>query len=188
MCNQCPDLSGSSSVLSRRRLLAGAASAAAGLALAPTARATEARALVLYHTHTREQLSVTYAENGAHIPEALHEISQFLRDFRTGDVHPIDPGLLDTLHWLRMRAGSRGTYEIISGYRSPRTNEMLRTTGGGGVAQRSLHMEGKAIDVRLTGVRTARLREEALAMQVGGVGYYPDSDFVHVDTGRVRQW
>jgi uncharacterized protein YcbK (DUF882 family) len=186
MCNQCSDLS-RSSVLTRRKLLVGAASAA-GLVLAPSARASEPRALALYHTHTGERLRVTYAQNGAHIPEALQEISQFLRDFRTGDVHPIDPDLLDTLHWLRSRTGSRGTYEIISGYRSPRTNEMLRTTGGGGVAQRSLHMEGKAIDVRLTGVRTARLREEALAVQAGGVGYYPDSDFVHVDTGRVRQW
>ena len=131
---------------------------------------------------------MTYAENGAHIPEALDEISHFLRDFRTGDVHPVDPGLLDVLHHLRERAGGRGTFEIISAYRSPRTNEMLRRTGGGGVAKRSLHMEGKAIDVRLTSVRTKRLREEALAMSAGGVGFYPDSDFVHVDTGRVRQW
>lgn len=131
---------------------------------------------------------MTYAENGAHIPEALKEISHFLRDFRTGDMHPVDPGLLDVLHGLHERAGGRGTFEIISAYRSPRTNEMLRKTGGGGVARRSLHMEGKAIDVRLTSVRTRRLREEALAMGAGGVGFYPDSDFVHVDTGRVRQW
>jgi uncharacterized protein YcbK (DUF882 family) len=133
-------------------------------------------------------LRVTYVENGVPVPEALAEISRFLRDFRTGDVHPIDPDLLDALYALRTRAGDRGTYEIISAYRSPRTNEMLRNSGGGGVAKRSLHMEGKAIDVRLTGVRTSRLREEALALHVGGVGYYPDSDFVHVDTGRVRQW
>jgi uncharacterized protein YcbK (DUF882 family) len=191
MCNQCDDLSEShvsvSHLLKRRTLLTGAAAAIA-LHVAPIARATESRVLALYHTHTRERLRVTYAANGALIPEALDEISQFLRDFRTGDMHPIDPGLLDTLHHLRLRAGGKGTYEIISAYRSPVTNEMLRTTGGGGVAKRSLHMEGKAIDVRLTGVRTSRLRQEALALHAGGVGYYADSDFVHVDTGRVRQW
>lgn len=189
MCNHCHDLS-NPRVIGRRALLAGAA-AAAGLALAHRAAASvapEPRSLAFYHTHTRERLRLTYAENGAHIPEALEEISHFLRDFRTGDVHPIDPDLLDSLYSLRARAGSRGAYEIISGYRSPRTNEMLRTARGGGVAKRSLHMEGKAIDVRLTGVRTARLRQEALSMQSGGVGFYPDSDFVHVDTGRVRQW
>jgi uncharacterized protein YcbK (DUF882 family) len=186
MCNHCHDQS-NPLVLSRRKLLA--AAAAAGLHfIAPAARAAAPRTLALYHTHTGERLRVTYVENGVHIPEALAEISQFLRDFRTGEVHPIDPGLLDALHSLRSRAGGKGPYEIISGYRSPRTNEMLRNSGGGGVAKRSLHMEGKAIDVRLTGVRTARLRKEALALHVGGVGYYPDSDFVHVDTGRVRQW
>ncbi|HEX7081682.1 MAG TPA: DUF882 domain-containing protein [Gammaproteobacteria bacterium] len=186
MCRHCPDLS-ERRVIGRRALLAGAASAAA-LALVPPARATEARTLALYHTHTRERLRITYSANGVHIPEALREISRFLRDFRTGDVHPIDPALLDALYALRARTGGRGTYEIISGYRSPKTNEMLRRTRGGGVAKRSLHMEGKAIDVRLTGVRTSRLRAEALAMKAGGVGFYPDSDFVHVDTGRVRQW
>jgi uncharacterized protein YcbK (DUF882 family) len=174
-------------LLSRRKLLA-AVVATAGLHFAPRARAATPRTLAFYHTHTGERLRVTYVENGVPVPEALAEISRFLRDFRTGDVHPIDPELLDALYALRSRAGDRGTYEIISGYRSPRTNEMLRNNGGGGVAKRSLHMEGKAIDVRLTGVRTSRLREEALALHVGGVGYYPDSDFVHVDTGRVRQW
>lgn len=186
MCKSCHDLP-AGYVIDRRTLLAGAV-ASAGLALARPARAAESRALALYHTHTGERLRVTYAENGAHIPEALDEISHFLRDFRTGEAHPIDPDLLDVLHRLRTRTSGRGPYEIISAYRSPRTNEMLRRTGGGGVAKRSLHMEGKAIDVRLTGVRTARLREEALAMQAGGVGFYPDSDFVHVDTGRVRRW
>ncbi|MBN1239586.1 MAG: DUF882 domain-containing protein [Gammaproteobacteria bacterium] len=187
MCKYCHELSTPGTV-GRRAILAGAASAAAFALAAPAGAAAEPRSLALYHTHTGERLRVTYAENGAHIPEALEEISHFLRDFRTGDLHPIDPDLLDVLHRLRSRAGGRGTYEIISAYRSPRTNEMLRKTGGGGVAKRSLHMEGKAIDVRLTGVRTARLREEALAMKSGGVGFYPDSDFVHVDTGRVRQW
>jgi uncharacterized protein YcbK (DUF882 family) len=187
MCNHSDDPS-NPCLLSRRALLA-AAVAAAGLQFALKAHAATPRSLAFYHTHTGERLRVTYIENGAPVPEALDEISHFLRDFRTGDVHPIDPALLDVLYALRTRAGDRGTYEIISGYRSPRTNNMLRgRSSDSGVAKRSLHMEGKAIDVRLTGVRTSRLRQEALALHRGGVGYYPDSDFVHVDTGRVRQW
>lgn len=159
----------------------------AGFFFAAASRASEPRALAFYHTHTGERLRVTYAANGAHIPAALDEINHFLRDFRTGDVHPIDPLLLDVLHALRRRAGGSGTYEIISAYRSPRTNEMLRQASDG-VAQRSLHMDGKAMDVRLTGVRIARLRDEAAALEAGGVGFYPDSQFIHVDTGRVRKW
>jgi uncharacterized protein YcbK (DUF882 family) len=173
--------------IGRRALLTGTA-AAALIGLPRRSRAASTRSLALYHTHTGEKLRVTYAENGATIPDALAEIDRFLRDFRTGEIHTIDRDLLDLLCRLRGRTGDRGTFEIISGYRSPRTNEMLRRTGGGGVAKRSLHMDGKAVDVRLTGIRTARLREEAIAMQAGGVGFYPQSDFVHVDTGRVRQW
>lgn len=187
MCNQSHDPS-NPRCLSRRELLAGLV-AAAGLQFALEAGAATPRTLAFYHTHTGERLRVTYAENGLPIPEALAEINHFLRDFRTGDVHSIDPALLDVLYALRAHAGDRGTYEIISAYRSPKTNEMLRSrSSSSGVAKRSLHMEGKAIDVRLTGVRTNRLRREALALHAGGVGYYPDSDFVHVDTGRVRQW
>lgn len=172
--------------LSRRRFMASTTALLAG-AVIPTAWARQSRALSFYHTHTGERLQITYAESGTYVTAALQEINRFLRDFRTGDEHPIAPDLLDTLFALRERAGSRGTYEIISAFRSPRTNDMLRDAGSG-VAQRSLHMEGRAIDVRLRGVRSARLREEALAMQVGGVGYYPNSDFVHVDNGRVRFW
>ena len=187
MCH-CSDESSNPPLPSRRALLA-AAVAAVGLPFAGKARAQTARTLAFYHTHTGERLRVTYVHNGAPIPEALAEISHFLRDFRTGDSHPIDPALLDVLYALRARAGDRGTFEIISAYRSPQTNEMLRgRSADSGVAKRSLHMEGKAIDVRLTGVRTSHLRQEALALHRGGVGYYPDSDFVHVDTGRVRQW
>lgn len=159
----------------------------AGLLFAPASRATEPRALALYHTHTGERLRVTYAANGSYLPEALEEIDHFLRDFRTGDVHRIDPRLLDILHELRRRAGERGTYEIISAYRSPQTNEMLRARSDG-VATRSLHMEGRAMDVRLVGAPLDRLRDEALALEAGGVGYYPASEFIHVDTGRVRRW
>ncbi len=171
----------------RRHMLATSAAALAGLCLAPAAHANEPRALTFYHTHTGERLRVTYAANGRYLPSALDEIDHFLRDFRTGDVHRIDPQLLDILHELRRRAGGRGTYEIISAYRSPKTNEMLRSRSNG-VATRSLHMQGKAIDVRLVDAPLERLRKEALSMQAGGVGFYPASAFIHVDTGRVRQW
>lgn len=185
MCNPFEDVP-TLKRLSRRRLLA-ASGAAASFVIVPVLAATDERSLAFYHTHTRESLRVTYTSNGGYIPQALEEINHFLRDFRTDDVQRIDPRLLDALHALRARAGGKGTYEIISAYRSPRTNEMLRNSSNG-VAERSLHMEGKAIDVRLRGMRVARLREEALALRVGGVGYYPESQFVHVDTGRVRYW
>jgi uncharacterized protein YcbK (DUF882 family) len=186
MCIQC-EKAHSSRGIGRRAVLKGAAGAAL-LAVMSSARASEARALSFYHTHTGERLRVTYAQGSAHIPEALQEINRFLRDFRTGDTHPIDPRLLDALYLLDQRTtAGGGTFEIISAFRSPRTNEMLRNRGSA-VAERSLHMEGRALDVRLTGVRTARLREEALSLEVGGVGFYRSSDFVHVDTGRVRFW
>jgi uncharacterized protein YcbK (DUF882 family) len=187
MCNHCDDPS-ESRFLSRRALLA-ATVATAGLTIAPKSFAAAPRTLAFYHTHTKERLRVTYVEDGVPIPDALAEVSHFLRDFRTGDEHPVDPALLDVLYLLRARAGNKGTYEVISAYRSPKTNEMLRNrSSNSGVAERSLHMKGKAIDVRLTGVSTSRVREDALALRLGGVGYYADSNFVHVDTGRVRQW
>lgn len=171
----------------RRRLLVAGASAGA-LLLAPSAvLASRPRALSFYHTHTGERLRLTYAEGGRHIPEALDEINRFLRDFRSGEAHPIDPQLLDILHRLQQTTGGRGPYEIVSAYRSPQTNDMLRANSGG-VAQRSLHMEGRAMDVRLRGVETWALRNAALDLQAGGVGYYQQSDFIHVDTGRVRFW
>lgn len=185
MCDECTEASPENPT--RRRVLASSAAAIAGLLFAPASRATEPRALAFYHTHTGERLRVTYAANGTYLPDALEEIDHFLRDFRTGDVHRMDPHLLDILHELRLRAGGRGTYEIISAYRSPQTNEMLRSRSDG-VAKRSLHMEGKAMDVRLVGSRLDRLRDDALALEAGGVGYYPDSEFIHVDTGRVRRW
>lgn len=172
----------------RRRLVVAGASAGALLLAAPLAFAGQPRrALSFYHTHTAERLRITYAERGRILPDALEQISRFLRDFRNGATHPIDPTLLDTLYEMQQRTGGNGPYEIISAYRSPQTNEMLRANTGG-VAQRSLHMEGRAMDVRLRGVATADLRRVALDLQAGGVGYYPDSDFVHVDTGRVRTW
>ena len=180
-------------VLSRRTLMRTAAllvPASLPAALWPglvSAAVMEPRRLGFYHTHTSETLDIVYAERGRYLPDALAEIDSLLRDFRTGHVHPIDTDLLDTLHLLKKATGGKKPYEIISGFRSPATNDMLRDRSSG-VAQRSLHMDGKAIDVRLPGVATADLRAAALELQKGGVGYYPKSDFVHLDTGRVRFW
>ena len=147
----------------------------------------EERSLSFYHTHTAKELSLVYFKNGHHIPSALTKINHFLKDFRTGDVHPIDPTLLDILHDLRQASGSKGFFEVISGYRSPQTNTKLQSNSGG-VASYSLHMSGKAIDVRLPSVNTGRLHRIAMTLKRGGVGYYPQSDFIHMDTGRVRTW
>ena len=149
--------------------------------------ALDEKRLSFYHTHTKKKLEVTYSRDGAYIDSALVEIDNFLGDFRTGDVTSIDPKLLDLIHEIRESLGSSGTFEVISAYRSPKTNEMLRD-GGGGVAKNSQHLLGKAIDVRLDDVDLPKLRDVALAMQRGGVGYYEKSNFVHVDTGRVRHW
>jgi uncharacterized protein YcbK (DUF882 family) len=142
----------------------------------------------MVNMHTDERVDVTYFDGGQHLPDALAEIDRFLRDFRTGEVCRIDPGVLDVMWALGCAAGKpEGTFEIVSGYRSPRTNSSLRTQGHG-VATRSLHLEGRAVDLRMRGVPTARLRDLALALRRGGVGYYVTSDFVHVDTGRFRHW
>ena len=186
MCDLC-DEGMSDHGHARRRLVFGAATAGA-LLLAPAASwAARPKAISFYHTHTGERLRVTYAEGDKVIPEALEEVSSFLRDFRSGEAHPMDPQLLDILHQLQQATGGKGPYEIISAFRSPQTNEMLRSNSNG-VAQRSLHMEGRAMDVRLRGVDTYQLRKAALQLQAGGVGYYRSSDFIHVDTGRVRYW
>ena len=173
----------------RRRFLQTAAMvlplvAAPGLVMATLG---EPRRLRFYHTHTGEKLDVVYHEDGAYLPDALRELDYLLRDFRSGDVAGIDSALLDFLHASQQRLGSKGTYEIISAYRSPATNELLRRRGGG-VAKRSMHLQGRAIDVRLTGVDTRTLRRAARELARGGVGYYAKSDFVHLDTGRVRWW
>jgi len=163
------------------------ASTATGETTAAAAAGDERR-LRLYHTHTGEEIDLVYWRNGAYDPDALHRLDHFLRDHRSGEVHEIDRELLDLVVELAARVDNPdGVFEIISGYRSPHTNEELRQAGGG-VARRSQHMLGKAIDLRLRGSDTKSLQEAALAMQRGGVGYYRDSDFVHVDTGRVRRW
>lgn len=149
--------------------------------------ATDARQLSFYHTHTRLSLDVVYYQNGEYDQSALNRINRFLKDFRTGDVEDINPELLDLLHDVRNELDSDAAYEVISAYRSPKTNEMLRKTTKG-VAKNSHHLKGNAIDVRLQGVRTGTLRDTALLMERGGVGYYPKSDFVHMDVGPVRKW
>ena len=163
--------------------------AAAFLALARNSFASNDRQLSFLHTHTGKRLDIVYSRNGEYIPEALDRINRFLSDFRTGDVTEIDPALLDLIHDVRDELGSDGTYQVISAYRSPQTNDMLRgRSANSGVAKNSQHTHGRAIDVRLEGVATSVLRDQALAMQRGGVGYYESSDFVHMDTGRVRRW
>jgi uncharacterized protein YcbK (DUF882 family) len=152
-----------------------------------SAAALGARALSFDHTHTGERLTVEYFTRGSYLPDALTTVNHFLRDFRTGDVHDIDPGLLDLLHNLHSVTGTSKPFEVISGYRSPKTNEMLRQHSEG-VAAHSLHMQGQAIDIRVGDVPLAKLRNAAVSIGRGGVGYYPASDFVHVDTGRVRRW
>ena len=150
-------------------------------------RAADARQLSFYHTHTQQSIDVVYYENGEYVDSSLAEINRFLKDFRTGDIAEMDPRLLDILHDVRAELDSDGTYEVISAYRSPKTNEMLRGNSGG-VARDSQHLLGNAIDVRLRGVPTEDLRDTALDLKRGGVGYYKQSDFVHMDTGRVRRW
>ncbi len=148
------------------------------------------RVLAFDHTHTRERIHLVYAVDGQYVPDALTSLNRFLRDHYSGTVGQMDPQLFDLLHDVRRALGgqSLGAFEVISGYRCPETNNHLRNSRGGGVAKRSLHMEGKAIDVRIPGVPLAELRDAALSLQAGGVGYYPREQFVHIDTGRVRSW
>lgn len=145
------------------------------------------RSLKFFNTHTGEQLATTYWADGQYLTGELTAIDRLLRDHRSGDVFTIDRRLFDILYALQQRAGARGTYEVISGYRSPATNNLLRRNSGG-VARDSLHTHGQAIDIRLTGVALADLRRAALDLRAGGVGYYANSNFIHLDTGRVRTW
>lgn len=151
------------------------------------ATAPAVRQLSFVNTHTGDTFSDAYFERGAYVPDAMAAINHVMRDHRSGESHAIDPQLLDTLADLHARLEASAPFQIISGYRSPATNAQLRANSTG-VASRSLHMDGKAIDVRVRGVQLNNLRDSAIAMQRGGVGYYEASDFVHIDTGRVRRW
>jgi uncharacterized protein YcbK (DUF882 family) len=168
-----------------QQLLAGCCACA--VSLHAFAAENESRRLVLQNTHTGEVLDTIYWTDGQLQPAELGRLDWIFRDHRAGSVLPIDARIFDLLHELAASAGVEPRYEIISGYRSPATNAMLAATSDG-VSSRSLHMEGKAIDIRLAGVPLARLRDLALARGAGGVGYYPGSDFVHLDIGRVRSW
>ena len=176
--------------MNRRAFLRLGMQLAAGIAVqqaVPIWAGTGKRSLSFYHTHTDEHLTVTYARAGQFDPRALRRVNHYLRDFRTGEEHVIDPGVLDILWRIQQKMGCHGTYQVISGYRSPVTNQALRKKSNG-VAKHSLHMLGQAIDIRLTDERTCQIRDCAIALQSGGVGYYAKSDFVHIDTGRVRTW
>jgi uncharacterized protein YcbK (DUF882 family) len=186
--------------LTRRRFLGfGAAATAAALVpsrvhgatlgTAKPAKAVE-RTLSFFHTHTGERLRSVYCCGGDYQPDALKAINYILRDFRANEIKPIDPKLLDLLHELGGVLETDQPFHIISGYRSPHTNAVLKARGGlqSGVASGSLHQVGKAIDIRLPGVKLDDLRGAARSIKLGGVGYYPSSNFVHVDTGRVRYW
>lgn len=178
-------------ICNRRQFLRNSALLSAGLCLPGFARAAlmaaPERCLRLYNTHTGETLNTTFWAEGVFIPDALADINRVLRDHRTNDIAVIDPQLLTLLDHVTTLVSPGDTLHVISGYRSPLTNQALADQSGG-VAKRSLHMEGKAIDIRIPGRDLSRLRDSALSLQGGGVGFYPKSQFVHVDTGRVRSW
>ena len=145
------------------------------------------RKLAFNNLHTGEKLSLTYFEKGKYVTDALKEIDHVLRDHRTDEVHPMDPNLLNYLYKLQSSLETNKPIGIISGYRSPETNEKLRSKSGG-VAKKSKHMLGKAIDIRIEGIDSANVRDAAIALRQGGVGYYASSNFVHIDTGNFRYW
>jgi uncharacterized protein YcbK (DUF882 family) len=190
-----------SSQLSRRAFLGFGAVAAASALLPARAFASAApaaakaslameRELSFFHTHTGERLSLAYCSGGEYVAPALKNINVLLRDFRANQVKPIDPALLDLLFELNGALGTDQPFHVISGYRTPETNAMLQERGGAhsGVATHSLHIDGKAIDIRVPGIELEHLRDTAKSLRIGGVGFYPASNFVHVDTGRVRYW
>lgn len=177
-------------MISRRTFLQGivvtGATLAAPAVLARTVQPGERR-LSLYNLHTGERLTTTYWADGTYQEEELAAVNQLLRDHRTDEVSAIDRKLLDRLYTLQQQLGSHDTFQVISGYRSPATNAMLARNSSG-VAKKSYHMQGRAIDLRMPGVELKNLRKAALKMKAGGVGYYPNSNFVHLDSGRPRFW
>ena len=178
---------------SRRLFLSRAARLALAGAVLPAVKPAlaslpNARSLEFDHTHTGERLSIVFAVGTHFLPEALGTLNRFLRDHYSGEIGRIDPHLFELLFRTRQELGTDQPFQVISGYRCATTNSTLRNTRGGGVARQSLHVEGKAIDVRLPGVPLSDLRDAAKSLQSGGVGFYPRDRFVHIDTGRVRYW
>jgi uncharacterized protein YcbK (DUF882 family) len=175
----------------RRSFLHLGLTAMAGFAATPVLAAVPRfkglRGLAFHNLHTDERLNVTYWRDGKYDRAACEKINHVLRDHYSGDVYPINPRLMDALYDLQNRLGNHGGIEVISGYRSPRTNMMLARMSDG-VARRSYHTKGMAVDVRMPGTPLPKLYHTALGMRRGGVGYYPDSEFVHVDVGPVRMW
>ena len=145
------------------------------------------KTLSFEHAHTGDKLKLTYFERGRYIKDALNEINYLLRDYHTDDIHPIDTALLDQLFDLKQTLGVSKPFHIVSGYRSPATNAELRRHSHA-VAEHSFHMQGRAIDIRIEGLNAKTIRNAALTMARGGVGYYPYDDFVHLDTGDIRTW
>jgi len=145
------------------------------------------RVLSLFNTHTGENVTATYWAEGQYVKEGLKDIEWLLRDHRVGKAHSIDKRILDALYAMQCKVDCKRPFHIISGYRSEKTNSMLRGSSSG-VAKKSFHMQGRAIDIRVPRFDTAKLRKAALSLKVGGVGYYPRSNFIHIDTGRVRSW
>jgi uncharacterized protein YcbK (DUF882 family) len=178
-------------IVNRRIFLGAALAVASSPAIARRQRSLERdtpRVLSLHHLHTDERLTLTYRKGEHYQRSALEQLNRFLRDFRTGEIVNIDPQLFDLLFDVKQTLGHEdAVFEILSGYRSPQTNAMLRRTSGG-VAKRSLHMSGKAIDIRISDMPSRSVRDVALRLHRGGVGYYSRSDFVHLDTGNVRRW
>lgn len=161
-----------------------------GAKLAASTGLIEQYHLRMHHLHTGEDIDVVYRVGDTYVPEALDLLNHFLRDHRTEDVSSYDPKEFDVLHALMTSLGRPdGVIDIVCGYRTPWSNGLLRTRGAStGVAEHSQHMLAKAIDIRVPGVRTSTLRNAALALHAGGVGFYPVSQFVHVDVGPVRKW
>jgi uncharacterized protein YcbK (DUF882 family) len=152
----------------------------------PSMRSPE-KAVALYNSHTGESLKAIYWAQGRYLPEALSAVDRVLRDHRTDEIKPINPQVLDLLHAINEELACHSPFYIISAYRSPSTNAYLRFMSRR-VAEHSLHMDGKAVDLRLPGWASHTLKRVAVDLQMGGVGYYPRADFVHVDVGPVRYW
>jgi uncharacterized protein YcbK (DUF882 family) len=171
----------------RRRFIRSAFAGVLSCAASPVLAAYGQREVSFVHTLTGEKLNAVYFRNGAYDQTALLRVAYVLRDFHSGDVRNIDPMLLDTLFELQVRADHDKPYQIISGYRNPATNTELKKTVQA-VAEHSMHIEGRAIDIRVAGVSTKKLRDLAVAMNRGGVGYYPNGNSLHLDTGRIRTW